>query len=163
MKSFVFIIMKQIIEKWFSYITAKCNNYLFMQNEAFKLICYYGRKMGEQETNEIQERLRYMHKLLGAFETNEGTVLQLRVDAIVRGAHHASGSRFLSSSERTAETLDLSNGDGTKDLDPSPRHRSSHRFPFLSPLFFSSSLDIRSVRRRTRTSLDYSPDCGRIT
>lgn len=42
--------------------------------------------MGERETDEIQERLRYM--LPGAFETNEGTVLQLRVDAIVRGAHH---------------------------------------------------------------------------
>jgi len=46
--------------------------------------------LGEQkETDEIQKRLCYMYKLPGAFETNEGTVLQLRVDAIVRGAYHA--------------------------------------------------------------------------
>ncbi|EGI68789.1 hypothetical protein G5I_02569 [Acromyrmex echinatior] len=39
----------------------------------------------KKKTDEIQERLRYMHKLPGAFETNEGTVLQLRVDAIDAG------------------------------------------------------------------------------
>jgi len=74
-----------------------------MQNETFKLISLIlENAIGEQETDEIQKRLRYMHKFPGAFETNERTVLQLRVDAIVRGAHHAPGSRFLSSSERSS-------------------------------------------------------------
>lgn len=62
-----------------------------------------------------------MHKLPGAFETNGGTVSQLRVDATARGAHQHLAFSHLPN-DRAAGRLDLSNGDGTKDLDPSPRH-----------------------------------------
>lgn len=95
-----------------------------------------------------------MFELLETFETNGETILQLCVDVIVRGVHHAPGSRYLSSSEWSSGWIYRTETERKTLILPRDTFSPSS-FPFSVIMFFSSSLVIRR-----RTSLGFSPGCG---